>query len=184
MNQTIEQLIDKEDGEVVLTKEYIERNPSIIGEQITDLAKAVQEIRGELQGIKNRTWWEKLGANNTRDLAEALIKQNDTISSFISIIQGIIFLATNNTVVLAGIMQAIEKKEVEDGISDNKYVAVAKDYLSEAIITANKVQNNEKTINEMRTQISYLIKKQRMNKIVCFGLSGITLLVCILVLMQ
>ena len=80
----------------VLTKEELEKNPSIIGENLARLAMAIEDNRDDIESIKYRGFWKKLTTNNTRDLAEAMIKQNDTISAFLPIIQGIIFLSMNN----------------------------------------------------------------------------------------
>ena len=131
-------------GEIqVLTKEFLENNPTVIGEQIAYLAKSIEETKGDLEEIKNRGFWDKLTSDNTRDLAEAMLKQNETTSAFLTIVQGIILLSMNNIVVLAGIMKSLEKKENADYLKDNKYVNMAKDYLTEAIKSAKKVQQNE-----------------------------------------
>lgn len=150
MSENIEVLNDN----TLLTREYLQKNSSIIGEQIANLAKSIEESKGELKEIKDRKWWQKLTTNNTKDLAEAMLKQNEITSAFLTIIQGIIFLSMNNVVVLGGIIQAIEKKENEDFLKDNKYVSMAKDYLTEAIKSAQKVQKNEKEIDKIKEELA------------------------------
>ncbi|MFY9297202.1 MAG: hypothetical protein WBH95_12435 [Caldicoprobacterales bacterium] len=130
----------------VLTKQELERNPSVIGENLARLAMAIEDNRYDIESIKYRGFWKKLTTNNTRDLAEAMIKQNDTISAFLTIIQGIIFLSVNNIVVLGGIMDALNKHESTNQLRDNKYIEMAKDCLGEAIKSSKKIKENEEKI--------------------------------------
>lgn len=53
----------------VLTKEELEKNPSIIGENLARLAVAIEDNRDDIESIKYRGFWKKLTTNNTRDLA-------------------------------------------------------------------------------------------------------------------
>lgn len=138
----------------VLTKKELEANPSIIGESLAQLAIDIEETKANLDTIRNRTAWQRLTNNNTRDLAEAMIKQNDTISAFIIIVQGIIFLSINNFVILGGVMDALLKAEKTNGIRDNKYIELAKDYFSEAIKVAQKAAANEKEIASIKTELT------------------------------
>nr|WP_144925377.1 hypothetical protein [Paenibacillus bovis] len=131
---------------VVLDKHNLKNNPSQIGESIVELAQAIEDAKWDIEEIKKRGFWKRLTNNNTRDLAETFMKQNDTISGFLTIIQGIIFLSMNNVVVLGGIMDALNKQEDTNNLRDNQYFNLAKDYLSEALKSAEKVANNEKEI--------------------------------------
>lgn len=138
----------------VLTKRELESNPSVIGENLAQLAKAIEDNKEDLSDIKNRGFWDKLTNNNTRDLAEAMIKQNDTISGFLIIVQGIIFLSMNNIVILGGVMDALNKHEKTGEVRDNIYVSMAKDYLGEAIKSAKKVDENKAQINMIQEKLN------------------------------
>ena len=150
--------IDVEYVEVIeedsmLTKEYLQENPSIIGEEIAKLAKSIEDSKSDIEKIKSRNLWKRLTTNNTKDLADVMLKQNETTTAFLTIVQGIILLSMNNIEVLAQIMDAIEKKEEEDFIRDNQHTSMAKDYLIEAIKSAKKIQNNEYGINEAKEKL-------------------------------
>lgn len=149
------------DNEVmVLTKRKVETDPNAIGENLAQLAMALEDNKEDLISIKNRGFWEKLTNNNTRDLAEVMLKQNDTISAFLIIVQGIIFLSMNNVVALGGIMDALNKSATTNEISDNRYIEMAKDYLSEAIKSTQKVNENETQIKSIKSALSVYYKNQ------------------------
>lgn len=155
----------------VLTKKELEANPLIIGESLAQLAIDIEETKDHLDTIRNRTVWQRLTNNNTRDLAEAMIKQNDTISAFIIIVQGIIFLSMNNLVILGGIMDSLLKAEKTNDIRDNKYIELAKDYFSEAIKVAQKAATNEQEIANVKTELTTYHKyheelKKQFNEVV------------------
>lgn len=150
--------IDVEYVEVIeenslLTKEYLQENPSVIGVEIAKLARSIEDSKSDIEKIKSRNVWERLTTNNTKDLADVMLKQNETTTAFLTIVQGIILLSMNNTEILSKIMNSIEEKEEEDFIRDNQYTSMAKDYLTEAIKSAKKIQNNENGINETREKL-------------------------------
>lgn len=133
----------------ILSKEELETNPEVVGENLRQLAIALQETRGDLETIKNRNFWKKITSNNTRDLAEAMLRQNDSISAFLVIVQGIVFLSMNNVVVLGGVMDALNKAEATNEERDNEYVSMAKEYLGEALKNARRTVENEEKINRL-----------------------------------
>lgn len=133
-----------------LTKEELEQNPEIIAENIKLLAIALKETKGNLEEIKGRGFWKKITCNNTKDIAEALLKQNDSISAFLTIIQGILFLSMNNVAVLGAIMDSLTKSENANELRDNEYATMAREYLGEALKTATRASNNEEEIQKMK----------------------------------
>lgn len=138
----------------VLTKQDLEGNPSIIGENLAQLALAIEDTKYDLCDIQNRNFWKRLTNNNTRDLAGVMLKQNDTISAFLVIVQGIMFLSMNNIIVLGGIMDALNKAEEANDIRDNKYIGLAKEYLTEALKSAQRSFNNEKEIENINKELT------------------------------
>lgn len=148
---------------MVLTKEELQEKPEVIGESIAQLAQAIVDTKGDIEIIKGRGFWKRLTNNNTRDLAEAMMKQNDTISGFLTIVQGVIFLSMNNVVVLGGIMDALNKQEDANNLRDNQYFNMAKDYLSEAIKSAKKIQANEEEIKKIKAKIveTYIVQENQ-----------------------
>lgn len=151
----------------ILSKEELETNPEVVGENLRQLAIALQETRGDLETIKNRNFWKKITSNNTRDLAEAMLRQNDSISAFLVIVQGIVFLSMNNVVVLGGVMDALNKAEVTNEERDNEYVSMAKEYLGEALKNARRTVENERKIK----QLTFICKALCLMVIVVFIMS-------------
>lgn len=133
----------------LLNKGELESNPKIIGENLRQLAVALQETKGDLESIKGRSFWKKITSNNTRDLAEAMLRQNDSISAFLVIVQSIVFLSMNNTVVLGGVMETLSKVEETNETRDNQYIALAKDYLGEALKSAKRISDNERRTKQL-----------------------------------
>ena len=144
----------------VLTKWELESNPSVIGDNLVKLASDIEAAKDNISELKERNLWQRLTNNNTRDFAEVMLKQNDTMSAFMVIVQGIIFLSMNNVVVLGGIMDAINKAEDTNDLRDNKYITLAKDYLSEAIKAARKGEANEKEIENIKAKLVAAYKNQ------------------------
>lgn len=144
----------------LLSKDELEKNPQAIGENIKLLAIALKETKGNLEEIKARGFWKKITCNNTKDLAEALLKQNDSISAFLTIIQGILFLSMNNVAVLGAIMDTLNKAETADELRDNEYATMAREYLSEALKTAKRAANNEDEIKKVKDSLVERYKTQ------------------------
>jgi len=144
----------------VISKQVIEENPSLIGKAIADLCDDIEKSNGDFEKIKDRKFWKRLTNNNTRDLAENCIKQNDTIAAFLNIIQGIIFLCMNNIAVIGAVMESLEEQENANGLRDNKYLHMAKEYLSEALNSAKRSTNNEKNISLLKDELAKTYKNQ------------------------
>lgn len=154
-----------DDFSLILTREAIEKNLSLIGEAIVKLSVVINDSKKELFDIQNRNWFKRLTNNNTRDLASAMLSQNETFSVFITIIQGVIFLCMNNLVVLGAIMDSLEKQELENATEDeqndlrhNQYFSISKDYLAEAIITAQKARATEIEVENTKDTLQKLKK--------------------------
>ena len=137
---------------IVLTKEEIEKNPEVVGQNLAILAKAIEESKADITAIKNRSLWARLWSNNTRDLADTMLKQNEIISAYITVVQGIIWLTMNNIALLALVMDAMEKAEQANALIENRYSKMAKDFMK----AAEKTINNEKEIKELKDEVARL----------------------------
>lgn len=141
---------------MVLTKEEIERNPEVVGENLAALAAAIEESRNDITEIQNRGFFKRLMSNNTRDLAEAMLKQNEIIGAYITVVQGIIWLTMNNIGLLATVMDAMNKSQSANGIVENNYTKMAKDYMTEAIKVAEKNNRHDREIAELKSELDSL----------------------------
>ncbi len=155
---------------IVLTKEEIEKNPEVVGQNLAILAKAIEESKADITAIKNRSLWARLWSNNTRDLADTMLKQNEIISAYITVVQGIIWLTMNNIALLALVMDAMEKAEQANALIENRYSKMAKDFMTESIKAAEKTINNEKEIKELKDEVArlYSIKVTSNSKTIAY----------------
>jgi hypothetical protein len=115
------------------------KDPKELGEIIVELATAIESCKDDLQKIRERSIWRRLFANNTRDVADVLIKQNDTISLFLHIVQALTILNVNNSAVLAGIQEQLCRFQDKRGTFTSKYLQMASDYISAALAAARRV---------------------------------------------
>lgn len=141
---------------MVLTKEEIEKNPEVVGQNLAKLASAIEESKNDITSIKNRGLWDRLWSNNTRDLADAMLKQNEIIGAYITVVQGIIWLTMNNIALLAVVMDAMEKAENANRTIENRYSKMAKDFMTESIKAAQKTVNNENDIRQLKDEVAKL----------------------------
>lgn len=129
MKELIEITVDPEIG----------NDPARIGRLIHELASDIDSCRGDLSVIQNRSWFKRMFANNSRDLAEAMIKQNDMIFLFLNVVQALIMLNMYNLVFLAGVQEELVSQEKGRGDFDNKYVQMAKEFLKKSLDNARAV---------------------------------------------
>jgi len=155
----------------------VANNPKSIADLIVQLAHDIDSCKNDLSSIKDRGWWDKIVSNNTGDLASAMLKQNDTITLFLNIVQSIIMLHMHNTLILGQIQEHLNMHERSKGNFENKYTNMAKEFISQsynaAISLKNKIENNEQTLldfkkdiilkNEIDEQQTHLINKLRID---------------------
>lgn len=141
---------------VVLTKEEIEKNPEVVGQNLAKLANAIDESKKDIAAIKDRGFWARLCSNNTKDLADSMLKQNEIIGAYITVVQGIIWLTMNNIALLAVVMDAMEKEEHANGIIENRYSKMAKNLMEESIKSAQKIIDNENEIRQLKSEVAKL----------------------------
>ena len=117
----------------------IRNNPQKVGELIFQLAEDIEACKKNLSGIMNRDFFKRVCSNNTCDLEDAMLKQNDTITLFVNIVQSLILLNLNNTVILTGIQDELTKHQKGRGNLSNKYIEIAKEYIAQSIEFSRKV---------------------------------------------
>lgn len=154
----------KELDEIKINKN-LRSDPKALANLIISLSNDIEECRNDLTGIKNRKFWKRAFTNNTKDLADALIKQNDSYSTFINIIQVLIGFNLHNAVVLGGLYEELNKISGEAGTTNNEYFQLAQDYIRDALFTT---KNTNVKFNEYDTSISNikseLIKNEQIEK--------------------
>jgi hypothetical protein len=143
----------------------IRTNPRKTVEMICQLASEIDECKDDLTEIKSRGFFKKVFSSNTNDLAGAMLKQSDSMSLFLQIIQKIIVLNIGNTAALVDIYQQLCKHEGARGAFQNKYLEMAKEFISESLNMAievhGKIEKIEVKINELR---NHLIEKNKLDE--------------------
>lgn len=92
-----------------------------------------------------------------------MLKQNDTLGLFMSILQNIIMLNSDNTVLLGEIKKELNVEIGDRGLFQNKYLLMAKEYIKESYSSAWRITGELKensifhVAQEART--AYLEKK-------------------------
>lgn len=149
----------------IVNSEDLKKNPGEIAQTICDLAAEIESCKANLADIKKRNVWQRITSNNTRDLADAMIKQNDTISTFLNIVQSLIFLNLSNSVFLNAIMEKLNLSEGDRKVSGNKYIAMAKEYLQESITAARNTNAKFDTLlSGLEITKNELIEKARIDE--------------------
>jgi len=141
MNELVEITINKE----------LRSNPKELANMIATLSKDIKDCRNDLTGIKDRSFWKRTFSNNTRDLADALIKQNDTISTFVNIVQVLIGFNLHNAVFLGWLYDEMTKVSGEAKTTNNEYFKLARDYIGETLKAA---KNTNEKFDEFGNSIS------------------------------
>ena len=142
----------------------IRNNPKEISKLIINLAEDIEACKGDLTKIKNRSFFKKIFSSNTADLADMMIKQNDTISLFLNIVQSLIMFNMHNLVMLGEIQKELCKHEKSKGTYQNKYVQMAKEYITEsynaAFAVKRKIEYQEENLEQIKVD---LINKNKLD---------------------
>src|SRR5208283_3684612 len=117
----------------------IRNEPSQIARIIFDLAEQIESCKNDLTQIKSRGLWDLLFSSNTRDLADAMLKENDTISLFLSIVQSLIVMNMANAEMLGRIQDELNAQEKSRGKYQNKYISMAKEYIAQSYTAATRL---------------------------------------------
>jgi len=129
---------------ILSVDEELRENPGEIGAIIAAVAADIENCKADISKIKDRNWFERLFNNNTRDLADQMLKQQNTISVFLWIVQQLMFLNMNNTVLLAAVLEKIDVEVEDRGLFQNEYIKTARDFLQETLTAAKKTDKKFK----------------------------------------
>lgn len=155
MNELVEVVLDQK----------ITKNPKALADMILELAEDIEECKDDLEAIRSRGLFKRLFSNTTRDLADLMIRQNDTISLFLNIVQGLIMLNMYNTAMLGAIQDELCKHEASRGSFQNKYLAMAREYISQsysaAVTLKGQIDKQHEALDRIREQ---MVLKNRLDE--------------------
>ena len=126
----------------------ISSNPQKISEMILKIAEDIEECKENLITIKNRNTWQKMFSSNTRDLADAILKQNDTIAVFLYVVQSLIMINMHNIGLLNEVQKELCKHEATKAHFQNKYLEMAKEFISESYRSSLSFKNDTDKLYE------------------------------------
>ncbi len=116
--------------------------PSQFANAIRELAEALSKNKTNLKEIQNRNLFQRVFSNNTRDIANALIEQGDTISGFLELIKGVIFCQIGNLSTLMALRDGLIMQRVDLDDAGKSYIDLAVNFLDQALETS-KVYNQK-----------------------------------------
>ena len=143
---------------LILFDKKLVRNPKAMAQLIKDIACDINNNKKDLNEIKNRGWWKRVTNNNTADLADSIIKQNDIISTFYGILQAVLFLSVNNTRMLQAICKRLRVLQGDQDLVNNDLYDKSIEFLERFLCSAKR---SEKQLEELT---GYMIKKAKIDE--------------------
>jgi hypothetical protein len=134
-------------------------SPDEVFNRIEKLATDFSNAKDNLNKIKDRGFLKKIVSNTTKDLAEAMIRQNDSISAFLTIVRELLSGHLTNVVLLTAVMRKIEIEEKTNHLRDNKYLGVARVCVTEALKTAERNAELQKEIQNFKNELESLASR-------------------------
>jgi hypothetical protein len=129
---------------IISEDKELHNNPKKLAEVIFGLSQDIESCKNDITVIQNRNWFQRLFNNNTRDLASAMLKQQDTLSTFFQIIQCLLVLYGNNYRLLLELRNDLKDGEKKHGLSSNTYIKMATRQLD---ATINSKKKNKKSFD-------------------------------------
>jgi len=94
-----------------------------------------------------------------------MLKENDTISLFLSIVQSLIVMNMANAEMLGRIQDELNAQEKSRGKYQNKYISMAKEYIAQSYTAATRLKKKIEENSDEIAEIESALKKEiRTNK--------------------
>jgi predicted nucleic acid-binding Zn-ribbon protein len=116
--------------------------PGELARHIYALAAEIEQAKGDIQAIKDRGFWQRVMANNTKDLAELLEKQSDTMVKFLGMLRCTLGLYVLDTRSLGKLQVEFLRLAEASGRKEERYLRVVTDIISEYYQAS--VENDQK----------------------------------------
>ena len=143
----------------LVTLQPVNNDPNELVNRIMQLVKDIQSCKGNALELKDRGWLSRLTSNNTKDIADVLVKQNDTLSLFFCIVNELIYSNLNNTGMLCQIQKNLRENAQEQGSFENQYLNRADGILDSAICIARTMDDRFRSVTEETKAIRELFVK-------------------------
>ena len=138
----------------------IQVDPIKVADSIRRISEEICTSKQTHNNLKDRAWWERVVSNNTKDLAEGLARQADTLNALLEVIQGVIFLSVNNAAYLHKVSHEI--KFTADGHTRHlsEYEQLSANIIDAAIEQSQKIdkriEKNTQAIRLLATALTVL----------------------------
>jgi hypothetical protein len=123
---------------IISEDKELHNNHKKISEIILGLSQDIESCKSDITAIQNRNWFQRLFNNNTRDLASAMLKQQDTLSAFFQIIQCLLVLYGHNYRLLLELRNDLKDGGKKHGLYGNTYIKMATRQLDATINSKKK----------------------------------------------
>jgi len=114
----------------------------LLGEEMELLGEKIGLSKISFNELRNRGWWDRAFSNNTKDLADGLARQAETIHTLLKIVQGVLFLNVRNTAYLAKVSEDIKYNEDGHVRQLSEYEKLTVDILDAAVNRDHKVKED------------------------------------------
>ncbi|MFW5628993.1 MAG: hypothetical protein ACOCG6_07160 [Candidatus Cloacimonadaceae bacterium] len=130
------------------SKDLVNFAPTDLAIGIRELAEDISKNKSDLEKIQNRSAFQRMFSNNTKDLAKSMIAQGDTIAGFMEVVKGIVFCQIGNLSTLMKLreMLIMQKNDVDDAGKD--YLNLAINYLDEALNVSKIYDDKFTSVND------------------------------------
>ncbi len=143
-----------------------QQSPSELANSIDKLSKEIESSKDKVNSILDQNWWKSRTnrGENIKTIVRTILKQNDTISTFLNIVNSLMGWSMVNTIYITEVVNELETLTEARGVDKNQYMSMAKSFLKEGINaaenTSKKIQFNTNKIESLQFQINELITSQ------------------------
>lgn len=147
----------------------IMKNPESLKIFIEETNQKLELNKKEVESIKNKNLFSRLFTSNTKDIATALLDQNDTMMKFFQLLQIMTFVSKGNSAMLFGLIESLNKGEQMSSKENGNLFGMAKSFLQQAIddskaeelreMALKKLLKNAILLNEFQKKTEAILSK-------------------------
>lgn len=137
----------------------ITKNPALIDQVISNVNENLSNSKKQIETIKDRGFFQRLIASNTKDLAEAMLQQSEIMGNFFALLQVLTMGCKRNSAILYDMIDSLSKSEkMTSGEQSNLY-GMAKSYLEDALESTQNEQIREDALKRLLVNVKSLNDK-------------------------
>lgn len=147
----------------------IMKNPESLKKFVEETNQKLEQNKKEVESIKNKNLISRLFTSSTKDIATALLDQNDTMMKFFQLLQIMTFVSKGNSAMLFGLMESLNRGEQMSSKENGNLFRMAKSFLQQAIddskaeelreMALKKLLKNAILLNEFQKETEAILSK-------------------------